>query len=288
MRIALVTTSYPEGDDDPSGHFVRAEVEVLRRAGHDVTVAAARGDAFGWPGLAARLRDKPSRAFGAARELLRLRGAVASVQPERIIAHWAVPSGLAVRGLGPIELVSHGADVRLLCRLPRAVRVPAVRALCNDAVAWRFVSEALLRELVTALPRRAARGVERIAVVRPSPIELPARASLCPVDRRRPESPLAVSVGRLVASKRFDRVIDHVATMPGTELVIVGDGPERARLERHAASRGVDARFLGLRPRVEALAWIAAADLLVHASEAEGLSTVLREADAFGTSVLVV
>ncbi|MDB4995532.1 MAG: hypothetical protein JWM74_2964 [Myxococcaceae bacterium] len=288
MRVAVVTTSYPETDADPSGHFVRAEVDALRREGHEVTVAAARGDAFGWPGVVARLRERPWVALGAARELLHLRRLVARARPDRIIAHWAVPSGLVARGLGPIELVSHGADVRLLCQLPHAVRARAVRALCNDAVAWRFVSGSLLRELVTALPLADARAVERIALVRPSPIELPSRASLPAVDRLRPKSPLAVSIGRLIATKRVDRVIDHVATLPGTELVIVGDGPERANLERHAALLGVDARFLGLRPRVEALAWIAAADLVVHASEAEGLSTVLREAEAFGTAVCVV
>ena len=283
-----MTTSYPETDEDPSGHFVRAEVDALRREGHEVTVAAARGDAFGWPGVVARLRERPWRAFEATRELLRLRRLVARARPERIVAHWALPSGLVARGLGPTELVSHGADVRVLLRLPGVARARAVRALCNYSVSWRFVSNTLLRDLVTALPAPDARVLERIAVVRPSPIELPSRASLPALDRRRPGNPLAVSVGRLIASKRVDRVIDHVATLPDTELVIVGDGPERARLEHHAALRGVDARFLGLRPRAEALAWIAGADLVVHASEEEGLSTVLREAEAFGTAVLVI
>jgi glycosyltransferase involved in cell wall biosynthesis len=288
VRFAVVTTSYPETDDDPSGHFVRAEVDALTREGHDVEVFAARGEAFGWPGALGRLRDKPWRALAGARELLRLRRALACAHAERIVAHWALPSGLVARGLGPIELVSHGADVRLLVRLPRRARAAMVRALCNDAVAWRFVSDTLLSELLAALPRAEATTLERIAFVRASPIELPPRASLPAVERRRPESPLVVTVGRLIRLKRIDRVIDHVAKSPGTELVIVGDGPERRRLERHALTRGVDARFVGLVPRLEALAWISAADTLVHASEGEGFSTVLREAEAFGTPVVVV
>jgi teichuronic acid biosynthesis glycosyltransferase TuaC len=288
VRFALVTTSYPEGDGDPSGHFVRAEADALVREGHDVEIIAARGEAFGWPGVAARLRHKPWRAFGAARELARLRGLVTRARPERIVAHWAVPSGFVARGLGPIELVSHGADVRLLRRLPRPLRGATVRALCNDAAAWRFVSDALLCDLVASVSAADARAVERIAFVRASPIDLPARASLPAIERRRPAGPLAVSVGRLVSAKRFDRVIEHVATTPGTEWVVVGEGPERARLECHAKARNVDAHFLGLLPRAETLAWIAAADVLVHASEAEGMSTVLREAEAFGTAILVL
>jgi glycosyltransferase involved in cell wall biosynthesis len=68
--------------------------------------------------------------------------------------------------------------------------------------------------------------------------------------------------------------------------VVVGDGPERPRLERQARSLGVDALFVGAVAREVALAWIAAADVVLHASSAEGLSTVVREAEALGTRVV--
>ena len=45
MRIAVITTSYPAHEGDPSGHFVRAEVVALACAGHDVHVVAPAGDA---------------------------------------------------------------------------------------------------------------------------------------------------------------------------------------------------------------------------------------------------
>jgi glycosyltransferase involved in cell wall biosynthesis len=100
---------------------------------------------------------------------------------------------------------------------------------------------------------------------------------------------VAVSVGRLVPSKRVDRAIAHVATTGCADsLVIVGDGPERGRLEGIARALGVRACFVGRVPREDALAWIGAADMVLHASEAEGLSTVLREADALGTPVVRV
>jgi glycosyltransferase involved in cell wall biosynthesis len=50
----------------------------------------------------------------------------------------------------------------------------------------------------------------------------------------------------------------------------------------------VDARFVGLLPREETLAWIGAAAVLVFASAQEGESTVLREAAAMGTPVVLV
>jgi len=97
---------------------------------------------------------------------------------------------------------------------------------------------------------------------------------------------VAVSVGRLVASKRVDKVIDYVSRTATVErLVVVGDGPERSRLEGLASRLGVEVEFLGMVSRSRALAWIGAADVLVHASEAEGSSTVVREAEALGTRV---
>jgi glycosyltransferase involved in cell wall biosynthesis len=63
---------------------------------------------------------------------------------------------------------------------------------------------------------------------------------------------------------------------------VVGDGPLRPRLERQALSSKLDAIFVGRTTRNVALAWIAAADMVLHASEAEGLSTVKREAEALG------
>ena len=42
---------------------------------------------------------------------------------------------------------------------------------------------------------------------------------------------------------------------------------------------------MGLVPREEALAWIGAARIVLHGSEHEGLSTVLREAEHLGVPV---
>ena len=103
------------------------------------------------------------------------------------------------------------------------------------------------------------------------------------------ERQVYVCAGRLIRSKRVDRVIDYVAGLePGALLVVIGDGPERARLEELATRWRIDVRFLGNTPRRETLTWIGAADELVHASIAEGMSTVVREAEHLGTKVTVL
>ncbi len=294
MRIAILTTSFPGFPGDPAGHFVQSEARSLEDAGHDVSVLTpAAGGAFGWPGVAARVRARPLRAFEALGWVASARAKLARMNVDRVVAHWALPCGwpiaLGARGAA-IELVSHGGDVRLLGALPGPARRAVVRAIESRADRWRFVSEPLLGALLAGLDRETCARVERIAVVQAAPIDMPDVDGAVRLRRRAfAGRRVAVSVGRLVASKRVDRAIEYVARSRDLDaIVIVGDGPERARLERFARTRGVDARFVGAVARPEALGWIGAADVLLHASRAEGLSTVVREAAALGTPVLKI
>jgi len=292
VRIAIVTTSWPSFEGDPSGHFVRAEARELERQGHDVVVVApAPGKAFGWPGAAARVRERPARAIEAARWVAATRGRLRGMFVDRVVAHWALPCAWPVGVAAPdaeLEVVSHGGDVRLIAAMPKLVRLHVVRTIAVRSMRWRFVSEALLEMLVGAVDGETRARVKRIAFVQPATIEMPDVAAA--IARKRGElagTRVAVSVGRLVASKRVERAIERVARSRELDaLVVVGDGPERARLEALAATLGVDARFVGTVPRAEALAWIGAAQEVIHASIAEGMSTVVREAEALGTRVV--
>jgi glycosyltransferase involved in cell wall biosynthesis len=296
MRIAVVSTSYPAHDGDPSGHFVQAEVVELERAGHHVTVVTpAPGGAFGWPGAATRLRARPWLAADAAAWTVRAVRELRAARPERVVAHWAVPGAWPIAALGPdveLEIVSHGGDVRLLQRLPARMRGRLVASLARRASQWRFVSTHLQGGLLASVAEadpRAADMLRAIAVVAASPLGMldvadDVRARKAGLEGR----PLYVCAGRLVASKRVDKVIDYVASKPpghAPVLVVLGDGPERAHLERLAQRWQIDVRFLGKTPRRETLSWIGAADELVHASHAEGLSTVIREAEELGVPV---
>lgn len=303
VRRVFVTTSYPAHAGDPAGHFVRSEADAAAETDEVVVIAPAddarrtqriegrvtvvrlpHGDALGWPGAATRIRARPTRALGLAGYLVGARRAVASLAPDAVVAHWALPCALAVAAVSPADLtiVSHGADVRLLNGLPRPLRDRLVTRLARACYRWRFVSEALYREL--RLGPEAARFLAPKVAILPSPIELP---PLAPAQKSAGVAPLFVSVGRLVASKNVHHALEYVAHTHGraARLVIVGDGPERAALERRAAELGVDAQFVGLLPRPQALRWISDAGALLMTSTSEGLSTVVREAESLGTPV---
>jgi len=98
------------------------------------------------------------------------------------------------------------------------------------------------------------------------------------------------SVARLAPEKRFDVLLGAFAALrkerPELRLLIAGDGPARADLERTAASLGVaDAcRFLGNRPDVIDLHH--AFDLFVQSSEYEGTPNTVLEAMALETPII--
>jgi glycosyltransferase involved in cell wall biosynthesis len=321
LRVAVVTTSYPASAGDPSGHFVQAEARQLAR-GAEVTVITAAsagsrpgatreadgivvrrvggGSAFGWPGVAARLRAGPWRAVDAGLWVYRVRALLRRDQPfDRVVAHWAVPCAVpAATGLtAALEVVSHGADVRALVGAPGVVRRALVESILASASSWRFVSSGLRDDLAAALDRRGRDRLERLATVAAAAIELPdVRDRVAALGAREGLADgalLLVCVGRLVEGKRFDRALEHAAreasaAPSGARVVVVGDGPERGRLERRARELRLDARFVGKVGREEALAWIAVSTALLHASREEGLSTVVREAVAMGVRVDVV
>ena len=97
-----------------------------------------------------------------------------------------------------------------------------------------------------------------------------------------PPGPLLVYTGRLDPVKRLDVLVRMLAATPGCRLLLVGSGPDRARLESLAAETGVRdrMRFAGAVPSVED--HLRAADVFVTPSNAEGLSNALLEAMACG------
>jgi glycosyltransferase involved in cell wall biosynthesis len=101
-----------------------------------------------------------------------------------------------------------------------------------------------------------------------------------------PPGPLLVYTGRLDSVKRLEVLVRMLAAMDGCRLVLVGSGPDRARLESLAAETGVRDRvwFAGA---VSSVAdYLRAADAFVTPSGAEGLSNALLEAMACGLPCL--
>ena len=98
----------------------------------------------------------------------------------------------------------------------------------------------------------------------------------------------AVTVGRLVPWKRVDGLLEVLKGVPDLGLVVVGEGPERPRLERLAQDLEVSDRvyFAGQRARKEALGLMAACYLFVLNSTYEGFPHVALEAMALGLPVI--
>ena len=100
--------------------------------------------------------------------------------------------------------------------------------------------------------------------------------------------PLLVSAGWLIPRKGQAFAIEALARVPGATLLLVGDGPDRGALEQLARRFGVAGRvrFLGSMAHEELPALLAAADVVVQPTEAEGLANVWVEAVACGTPVV--
>ena len=104
------------------------------------------------------------------------------------------------------------------------------------------------------------------------------------------DTPLVGGVGRLTWQKGFTHLIEAMpeilAVHPETHLVLAGDGELGEDLQRQAADCGVAGRchFLGFRDDVPGI--MAALDIFVLPSLAEGMPMVLLEAMAAGVPVI--
>jgi teichuronic acid biosynthesis glycosyltransferase TuaC len=100
--------------------------------------------------------------------------------------------------------------------------------------------------------------------------------------------PTLISVGLLIPRKGHDRTIAAMAELPEFALIILGEGPERGRLEAQIAALGLGGRvrLLGARPHAELPQYYGAADAMVLASSREGWANVLLESMACGTPVV--
>jgi glycosyltransferase involved in cell wall biosynthesis len=164
-------------------------------------------------------------------------------------------------------------------RRPAAASLPL--RLARDAdlrgAAHVITPSAYLRELMLGWGVPA----ERTSVL-PNPFPPPgARADRAELRRRFGiDGPALVFAGRLTAQKALDLGIE-AARDAGVELLIAGDGPDRAALERLGYGR-----FLGPLPRAGVLALLRAGDAVLLSSAWENFPHVLVEALAVGTPVI--
>lgn len=105
------------------------------------------------------------------------------------------------------------------------------------------------------------------------------------------ENLVLVSVGRLAAEKNLDELLRFRTAMgdQAVTLLLVGDGPYRAQLEREAADLGLRAPqvvFAGMVPPQQVAEWYQLGDLFVSASSSETQGLTYVEALAAGVPAL--
>jgi teichuronic acid biosynthesis glycosyltransferase TuaC len=300
MRIAVVTTSYPQTDEDPGGHFVRSEVDELVRQGHEVTVLCpgvrspvderanprvvrlGASGLFGWPGALARIKQAPWSLWQLAPFVLRARKALNFGAYDRAVAHWLVPSGWPVMTAAPCptEIVVHGSDARLVAALPAWIRNWLFAALCRRGHHLRFVAP----HLKSLLAVRTSNAWIMSSPVQSSPLSLPPLPNKAEARRALGldiDSYIVSIIGRLISSKRVDVALERTQLPEGTHVYVIGSGPCLPNLLR----RFPRVVFLGQLPRSQTLLWLKASDVLLSASQNEGAPTVIREARALGVAV---
>lgn len=103
---------------------------------------------------------------------------------------------------------------------------------------------------------------------------------------------LVISVSRLVPWKGFEALIrvhkELLTRIPDVKLLIVGTGPDAARLEKLSESLGVSDSviFTGNVERAVTLRYMKASDVFVLNTKYEGFSHLLLEASAVGVPIV--
>ena len=107
------------------------------------------------------------------------------------------------------------------------------------------------------------------------------------VDFRKEHAPagevLVGFVGRLAAEKQVHRMAE-LFDYPGTRFVVIGDGPERPRLEALFAGKPV--KFTGALTGLELANAYSALDVFVHFGTEETFGQTIQEAQAAGVPVI--
>jgi len=119
-----------------------------------------------------------------------------------------------------------------------------------------------------------------------NPVEPPPRQNSAPAEATFPQGKLLLALGRLAPEKGFDLLLEAFAALAGSRpqwsLVILGEGPERQRLEAQRRALGLEGRVLLPGATAEPAAWLRRAELFALSSRFEGFSNALCEALACG------
>ena len=162
-----------------------------------------------------------------------------------------------------------------------------VRRTLDRVRAWdRAASERVDHFIAISqhIAERIRRCYGRESTVIYPPVATAAIAAIAATDRPPGRGSAYVTVSQLVPYKRVDLIVEAFRRLPDRELVVIGEGPERARIE---AIAGPNTRVLGRLADRERDHWLASARAFVFAAE-EDFGIAPLEAQAAGTPVIAL
>lgn len=299
MKVALLSGIFPPDVGGPATHAIDLRDELNDR-GHSVVVVSATDDnAQRTVDKALFTRKDPSliRSFKTVVWMVRNRDSYEVIYATGLHLEAAVAAALLRRPLilkvvgDPVwergrRLDLTQSDFETFRRIPvRGGRLRLLRSLRNWSLRRArtiVVPSVYLGEVV----RDWLGSTEVDLQVIPNGVRI---RDDSPVQGRRTQGDLiTICVGRLVEHKRINRLIDAISETDQVRLVIVGEGPHQQRLESLAVEAGAAGRvrFTGALPHAEVMALLAEADVLLSASDYEGLPHVAIESLVCGTPVI--
>ncbi|MFG1921305.1 glycosyltransferase family 4 protein [Cryptosporangium sp. NPDC048952] len=305
MRVAIITESYPP-DVNGVAHSVLRTVEHLLARGHEPMVVAptslgtpraslpdipvVRVPSVGLPGYPSFRVGLPTR---------RVAGALRRFRPD--VVHLASPFALAAQGAFAAARLQLPAVAIYQTDVPGFAGFYKLGA--GRAAAWRWLRRVHGATARTLAPSSATatelaahgigpvqlwpRGVDAVrfdpakrsdafrATVAVAPDGGGAGAAAAGHDV------IVGYVGRLAPEKRVD-LLEPVSNLPGVKVVIIGDGPARAALERQMPR----AQFLGEVVGDDLATAFASLDIFVHTGAHETFCQTVQEAMASGVPVV--
>ncbi len=306
MKILIVTGIFPPDVGGPATYSPMA-AEALAGRGWDVSVVAwsdsLEHDDSAYGFRVARIPRGGSKPLRMARTLFS-------------IARFGTSSDI----IFSVGLALESAMANILLRKPLVMKIVG-DAAWERATRWGWTRESF-EEFQTGGPSAGVRLLKRLrdwtirradrvitpsgnlagcvrrwgadagkVVVIPNGVEVPGAGDIhkfLPTSNPLSTPVKIAAVGRLVPWKRVDRLLEAISRMEGVGLVVVGDGPERGRLEEQVKELKVADRvhFTGAASREEALGWMASCDMLAICSSYEGLPHVALEGMGLGLPVV--